>query len=62
MLMEHLLQLVNEASAIARGSVFPGNEACNPGTSDVGHNLSEFVKKQLNNAWDEHSPKHEGKW
>jgi hypothetical protein len=44
MLMEHLLQLVSEAFAIARGSVFPGNEACNTGTSDVGHNLSEFVK------------------
>lgn len=42
--MEHWLQLVNEASAKTRDSVFPGNEACNPGTSEVGHNLSEFVK------------------
>jgi hypothetical protein len=44
MLMEHLLQLVNDVSAIARAGVFPGNEACSPGTSDVGHYLSEFVK------------------
>jgi hypothetical protein len=44
MLMEHLLQLVNKVSAKTRCYVFPGNEACNAGTSDVGHNLSKFVK------------------
>jgi hypothetical protein len=44
MLMKRLLQLVNEVAAIARGSVVPSNGACNAGTSNVGHNLSEFVK------------------